>query len=193
MTLPRRWLLGAFALGIAWAQFRELGSPELSAQVDIVTEPSMPARLYFFKDGRDFRPAPVDAVMPLHVDTFYRDRIWRRTPNPETLEVSVLGKSHTYLLRGKARYTLPAAKYRLVAYRGTFYTPASAEFEVKAGETRKVTLKLESWAGADREQWISSDDHIHITRGPEDDDVARGAGLPHGAARLHALRMGRRR
>jgi hypothetical protein len=171
MKALRGWLLAAFALGIAWAQFRELGSPELAARVEIDIQPAMPARIYFQKDGRDFRPAPVDAVLPLHVDTFYRDRVWRRAENPETLEVAAQGKSHTLLLRGKATYTLPAAKYRVEAYRGHFYTPASAEFEVKAGEARRVTLKLESWAGTDREQWISGDDHIHLTRGPEDDAI----------------------
>ena len=35
-------------------------------------------------------------------------------------------------------------------------------------------MKLESWAGEAREQWLSGDDHIHLTRSREDDPVFLG-------------------
>jgi hypothetical protein len=107
----------------------------------------------------------------VHSDTYYRDRLFRRVPLPSTLEVIAQNQNHFILLRGAARYTLPPGKYRLEAYRGLFFTPATAEFELKSGETRRVVLKLESWLGAESDQWVSVDDHIHITRGPADDAI----------------------
>ena len=47
--------------------------------------------------------------------------------------------------------------------------PFVAEFELKAAETRQQTLKMVNWAGEERDKWISSDDHIHITRAATDD------------------------
>jgi hypothetical protein len=60
-----------------FAQFRESGLEELHASLTLVSEPRMPVRVYLFKDGRPFRLSPVQALLPLRVDSFYRERIWR--------------------------------------------------------------------------------------------------------------------
>ena len=39
-----------------------------------------PARVYLFKEGKPFRLRPVDVMLPLRVDLFYRERLWRRPP-----------------------------------------------------------------------------------------------------------------
>src|SRR2546422_245361 len=145
MRVPRLAPAAFFGLALIWAQFRESGSPELAGHLELVVEPSMPARVYLFKDNRPFRLSPVQAVLPLRVDTFYRERVWRSGDGPETLEVTCNDQSHFLLLKGRAAFDLPAGKYRTEAYRGLFYTPVSTEFELKAGETRRVPLKLASW------------------------------------------------
>src|SRR5262245_46455152 len=109
-----------------------------------------PARVYLFKDDKPFRLSPADVLLPLRVDLFYRERLWRRPaeavrPNDtsaRTLEVTNDGDSHFILLDGIGRYELPAGKYRLEAYRGLFWTPASEEFELKASDRRRLTLTL---------------------------------------------------
>src|SRR5215831_3761355 len=171
MRFRRLYLLMAFGLALGWAQFRESGAPELSAHLRLAIDPLLPARVYLFKDGRPFRLSPVQAFLPLRVDLFYRERLWRSSEDPETLEVTCNDQSHFFLLKGRASFDLPAGRYRVEAYRGLFYIPAEAEFELRAGETRGVALKLQSWAGTERNQWLSGDDHIHLTRSREDDRV----------------------
>jgi len=174
MRIRRPYLAAVFGLTLAWAQFRESGAPELAAHLEIATEPLAPVRIYLFKDGRPFRLSPVQAMLPLRVDLFYRERIWRSSEDPGTLEVTCNDQSHFFLLKGRASFDLPAGHYRVEAYRGLFYTPAEAEFDLRAGESRRIPLKLESWAGAEREQWLSGDDHIHLTRSRQDDAVFLG-------------------
>jgi hypothetical protein len=171
MKNPRPVLLTLFGLALAWAQFRESGTPELSAHLELVTEPLMPARVYLFKDRRPFRLSPVQALLPLRVDLFYRERLWTNSPDPQVLEVTCNEQSHFILLGGRASFDLPAGRYRVEAYRGLFFIPASEEFELKAGETRRVALPLKDWTAGARAEWTSGDDHIHLTRSRQDDPV----------------------
>ena len=150
----------------AWLQFRETGLPGLSAELELST--GVPSRVYLFKDDRPFRLNPVDALLPLHVDLFYRERLWRRIPSPETLEVTAGEQSHFFLLKGRARFVLPPGKYRVEAYRGFLHKPASREFTLAPADERAVELRLEPMPETG---WLSGDDHIHLTRAPEDDDV----------------------
>ncbi len=63
----RRLLLSLpFACALLWAQW----SQSLSARLALTT--GQPARVYLFKNDRPFRLSPVDAVLPLRADTFYR-------------------------------------------------------------------------------------------------------------------------
>ena len=171
--MPRRTGLAVpFALALAWAQFQNPGG--LSARLELAIAPRMAARVYLFKDGRPFRLSPVEAMLPLRVDMFYRERLWTSGRNPATLEVTCNDQSHFLLLNGQGSFELPAGHYRVEAYRGMFYTPASQEFDLEAGKTRQVRVDLESWAGEARRDWLSGDDHIHLTRERQDDKVYLG-------------------
>jgi hypothetical protein len=171
----RRWHLAlVFAPALFWAQFRTAEDGRLSARLDLAIEPRMPARVYLFKDKRPFRLSPVQAMLPLRVDMFYRERLWRSGADPDTLEVTCNDQSHFFLLKGKASFELPAGRYRVEAYRGFFFVPAVSEFELRAGETRAVSLKLDDWAGGESRDWLSGDDHIHLTRDRRDDAVFLG-------------------
>ncbi len=169
--MRRAVLLGLFALALVWAQFRESGAPDLVARLELAIDPLMPARVYLFKDGQPFRLSPIQAVLPLHVDRFYRERLWTSGPSPDTLEVACAEQSHFILLKGRGSFNLPQGHYRVEAYRGLFYTPASEEFDLRAGQTRRVALNLADWTGGASKEWISGDDHIHLTRSRQDDDV----------------------
>jgi hypothetical protein len=169
--MQRAIFFGLFALALVYAQFRESGLTALSGHLDLSIDPLMPARVYLFKDNRPFRLSPIQAVMPLHVDRFYRERLWTNSPSPATLEVTANEISHFFLLKGRATFELPQGRYRVDAYRGHFYKPASQSFELRAGETQRVSIKLEDWTGGASKEWISGDDHIHLTRSRQDDEV----------------------
>jgi hypothetical protein len=166
----------AFVLALAYAQVQDSLRPAFAAQLEIVALDSnsgkiVPARVYLFKNDRPFRLSPVDAFLPLKPDLFYRERLWRQTERPKTLEVTARDQSHFILLDGQASFDLPAGKYRVEAYRGTFFKPASESFELRAQEKRRVELKLEPVASKRQTQWLSSDDHIHLVRAKEDDEI----------------------
>ena len=172
ITRTRAVLL--FGSALAWAQLRESSAPKLSARLTLLTEPAMPVRVYLFKDGRPFRLSPVDAILPLRSDLFYRDRIWVRSPNPATLEVTSVDQSHFFLLKGRGEYDLPQGQYRLEVYRGLFYVPITMEFELEAGENKRIALPMKNWLGSESREWLSGDDHIHLTRAKPDDPIYLG-------------------
>lgn len=167
--MRRVTFLALFLAALAYAQFRLSGLAELTARLDLST--NLPARVYLFKDDRPFRLSPVDAMLPLRVDLFYRERLWKAGATVRTLEVTARDTSHFILLEGRGTYELPQGKYRVEAHRGLFYRPVIEEFELTAGQTREVRLKLEPVAPGRQEQWLAGDDHIHLVRAPEDDDV----------------------
>ena len=159
----------------AWIGFQR--DPSLEARLEVVsirgdTGRIIPSRVYLFKDGRPFRLSPVEAMLPLRVDMFYRERLWRHGGDrPRTLEVTLDGDSHFLLLDGQGEYDLPAGRYRIEAHRGLAFAPASVEVTLAAGERRRIELHLDPVSGAGRGTWLSGDDHIHLARSPDDDDV----------------------
>lgn len=160
-------LLGLFAALAAGQMYR---TARLTARLELSIEQAPGARVYLFKSGKPFRLHPVDAVIPLNVDLFYRDTLWRRNARPATLEAIASGQSHFFLLQGKGSFELPPGDYRIEAYRGLFHTPASQEFQLKAGEDRKVSLSLPRWDTASA-GWLSGDDHIHLPRSLAENEV----------------------
>jgi hypothetical protein len=172
MPLSRAVLAPAFGLMLLYASFQDPGPPSFSARLEISIEPRMPARVYLFKNDRPFKLQPVQAVLPLKSDQFYRDRLWTDgNRDPDVLEVIVNDEYHYLLLKGSATFHLPPGKYRVEAYRGFFYTPARQEFELKAEQTHKLAIPLKPWEGVRPEEWISGDDHIHLTRTRREDPV----------------------
>ena len=173
-ALIRLVLALAFVGAIAWAQ-RASDRPAHSAHLRIVvrqadTGQATPARIYLFKGDRPFRLSPVDVQLPLRVDLFYRERLWRLGTAPKTLEVTARDQSHFILLEGEAEFFLPASSdYRIEAYRGFGQKPAVREFALETDKEQIVELTLEPVAAS--RQWIAADDHIHLVRQPEDDAV----------------------
>ncbi|MBS1829669.1 MAG: CehA/McbA family metallohydrolase [Acidobacteria bacterium] len=169
--MKRAILALTFLAALAWAQFRESGLASIAARLEVTTEPLLPARVYLFKNNRPFRLSPVDAMLPLRTDTFYRERLWLRTPTPATLEVTSNDISHFFLLKGKAGFDLPAGEYRIEAYRGLAYKPVIQTFTLDAGKTTNLKLRLEDWTNGESKRYLSSDDHIHLIRAPQEDPI----------------------
>ena len=178
MRQPSAWILLLIGIVGARAQVRDSAlHPDYAAHLEVIVQRAdigemIPARIYLFRNGEAYRLSPVDNLLPLLQDNFYRNRIWRMTNRPSTLEVTVRGMSHVILLEGRATFDVPAGKqYRLEAYHGLFYTPATVDFALSPEEHRTITLKVDPMAAGRQENWISADDHVHLTRAREDDDV----------------------
>ena len=132
----------------------------------------VPARVYLFKGGREFRLSPVDFTLPLRPDLFYRERVWRRAGDSNVLEVTARDRSHFILLEGTATFELPASDdYRIEAYHGTFFRPATKGFALQYGMDSSLSLSLDPIAPDSQQQWLAGDDHIHLVREREDDPV----------------------
>ncbi len=187
---PVLWLQGLWLFTLVAGTLSNVASaplhdpllPQFAASVEIVTVHAgtgevIPSRVYLFKGGKPFRLHPVESLLPLRPDYFYRGRLWRRADQPKTLEVTAADASHVILLSGRARFDLPRSRtdigetYRLEAYRGTFFGPAITEFTLDAGEERQVKLELQPIAPGHQEEWLSGDDHIHLMRAREDNDI----------------------
>lgn len=156
--MPRLWMLLALTLTLALAQLRQT---QTTAHLQLTS--NHPTRIYLQKSKSPFRLHPVDAILPIKVDLFYRDTLWRRTPNPQTLEVAAHDQSHFYLLSNTATFDLPPGEYTLEAHRGLFFTPITENFTLQPGQTKALTLKLERWNETTK-NWLSGDDHIHLPR-----------------------------
>ena len=182
---PGLWLLALLTgtlPGVTAAALHDPLQTQFAASVEIVTLHAgsgevTPARVYLFKGGKPFRLSPVESLLPLRPDLFYRERLWRREDQPKTLEVTAGELSHLILLTGRGRFDLPRSRtdigeiYRLEAYRGPFFRPAIHEFTLEAGEERRIKLALEPIAPGHQEEWLSGDDHIHLMRAREDNDI----------------------
>ncbi len=162
-TGPVFWARGLWLLALLAGTLSSVGSaplhdplrPQFAASLEIVTVHAgtgemIPARVYLFKGGKPFRLSPVESLLPLRPDLFYRERLWRREDQPKTLEVTATDRSHLILLTGRGRFDLPRSRtdigetYRLEAYRGMFFRPAINEFTLEAGEEKQVKLELEA-------------------------------------------------
>jgi TolB protein len=66
---------------------------------------------------------------------------------------------------GSAKWSVPAGKYRLRAFRGPEYKPADQVIDIVAGQTRELTVDLERWTYQAKEGWYSGENHIHANYG----------------------------
>jgi len=132
----------------------------------------VPARVYLFRGPAPHRLSPVDNLLTLFEDNFYRERLWRMTNQPKSLEVDIRDQWHDLLFEGVATFDVPAGgDYRLEAYHGLFWEPGIERFTLQAEEKKTVVVKLRPIAPGRQEKWISGDEHIHLMRAKEDDAV----------------------
>lgn len=179
----RVYLLILFALLLGYSQVRDSSlRPDFSAKLTVVTRradtgQTVPSRVYLFKGNRPYRLSPVDAMLPLRADTYYRERLWRQNRDLKVLEVTARDASHFILLEGRAAFHLPRSrtdqneKYRLEAYHGMFFEPVEIEFTLQAEEEKTIAIDLKPIAPGRQDKWLAADDHIHLMRAREDDEL----------------------
>ncbi len=100
--MPRLWMFLALGVTLALAQLRHF---ENAAKLEIQT--NLPTRIYLFKSDRPFRLHPVDAILPLKLDLFYRDTLWRKTPIRRRSKSLTTTNSTSSFLLTRRRSTYP--------------------------------------------------------------------------------------
>jgi dipeptidyl aminopeptidase/acylaminoacyl peptidase len=77
----------------------------------------------------------------------------------------VLGADLHFYLRDHQRIELPAGQYTVLAARGPEHRFVRQSFDVRAGATTRVTLRIERWTNRRAEGWVSGENHIHANYG----------------------------
>lgn len=72
---------------------------------------------------------------------------------------------------GLYRARLPVGEYQLVATKGPEYRIYEGRFNVEAGESKEITVRMERWTDMPKKGWYSADHHIHNPRLTVEADV----------------------
>ena len=73
-----------------------------------------------------------------------------------------------FYVDGSYRTTLPEGRYSLVVTKGPEFRREVRDFEVRAGSTTAMAVELARWTDMPALGWYSGDDHVHMTRLPQD-------------------------
>jgi hypothetical protein len=137
------------------------GNLELSLK-DAKTGGSIPARVGIY-DATGRAPFASDKALMLQR---FADDLRMLSVNERTFWPSQ--NRQAFYADGSYASKLPTGTYELVVTRGPEYEAYHGSFEVKNGETSKVTVAMKRFADQPAKGWYSGDAHIHVTR----DDVA---------------------
>src|SRR5262245_27885085 len=123
-----------FVSSLLFSQRRDSLRPDHAASLTVQVRNAdsgelVPARVYLFRGAAPHRLSPVDNLLNLFEDNFYRERLWRMTNTPKSLEVDIRNQWHDVLFEGEATFDVPAGNdYRLEAYHGFFWEPGVERF-----------------------------------------------------------------
>jgi hypothetical protein len=86
-------------------------------------------------------------------------------PTIESREIFNLYTGTTqFYAAGHTALDLPPGRYELRVFKGNEFRTARRTLEIDAGESLSVDVELERWIDPAARGFVSSDDHIHITR-----------------------------
>src|SRR3954453_16286614 len=109
-TRCNKWYSVFFVAFLATAQVRDSSlRPNHAASLTIEvrradTGELVPARVYLFRGATPHRLSPVENLLPLFEDNFYRERVWRMTDRPRSLEIDIQNQWHDMLLEGNGTF-----------------------------------------------------------------------------------------
>jgi len=75
---------------------------------------------------------------------------------------------HFFYVDGQYEAKLPVGRYRLVISKGPEYSVMHKWIDVRNGEETALDVSLERWIDMPSMGWYSGDDHVHMTRSPND-------------------------
>jgi hypothetical protein len=164
-----------------------LGSVPDSATIDIEiidgsTQEPVPARLQVTDiSGQAHIPASALAI-PSDCGRWTPDGKFRPTDHtgdarsilaamPRSV-FNPFSRSEQFYAAGRSSLDLPPGRYKIVASRGPWFHPASAQIEIGASQARSVRLTLTPLSAELSQGWYSGDTHLHAPRLTSDLDRA---------------------
>jgi hypothetical protein len=141
------------------------GSGTLVLNVESSDEPT-PARIGLY-DQTGRMPLPADSALPIHhYDETKRQIFLRETF--ATIQPWPHENRHIFYIDGRYEAELPPGTYDLVVTKGPEFHREVRRFDIVDGQATSVDVPLRRWIDMASAGWYSGDDHVHMTRSPED-------------------------
>ncbi len=142
-------------------------SGELHLVIEDEQSRTTPARIGLYDEtGR--MPLPADSALVIHnYDDRTRQVFLRETHG--TVSPWPHENRHFFYVDGEYEAVLPAGIYTLVVSKGPEYKRVVKTLKIDEREVTSVTVPLLRWTDMPARGWYSGDDHVHMTRTPDDD------------------------
>ena len=125
-----------------------------------------PARVGLYDEsGRMPLPAP-GAVTINHYDEQVKQVFLKKTF--ATVQPWPHENRRIFYVDGEYEASLPAGRYQLVVTKGPEYRRQVVPFEVSDATTTALNVDMTRWTNMAEAGWLSGDDHVHMTRTPND-------------------------
>lgn len=142
------------------------GFGELRLTVGDETSQSTPARVGLY-DNTDRMPLPAGSALTIHnYDDRTRQVFLRETHG--TVSPWPHENRYFFYIDGEYQAELPIGTYKLVVSKGPEYVLEQRTLEISDGEVTSVNIPLTRWIDMPAKGWYSGDDHVHMTRTPDD-------------------------
>lgn len=148
----------------ATAEPRKFG--EIKLAINDEHSRATPARVGLYADSGSM-PMPSEHALTIHNYADRDKQIFLRSTHGK---VPVWPNPNRYVFYVDGRYEakLPIGKYQLVISKGPEYALVQKTIEVVADKETSVDVPMARWMDMPDKGWYSGDDHIHMTRTPND-------------------------
>jgi len=143
-----------------------LGFGELKLRVSDEHSRETPARIGLYAESGSM-PMPSDHAVTIHNYANRDKQLFLRSTHGK-VPVWPNRNRYFFYVDGKYEATLPIGKYQLVVSKGPEYALVQKTIEVTANNEISVDVPMTRWADMPSKGWYSGDDHIHMTRTPND-------------------------
>ncbi len=113
-------------------------------------------------------PIPAEVALHLHYMERVVKKLFLRTTG-ERQDYWPSPNRHFFYSGGDYTANLPVGKYSIIATKGPEYLMETRAIEIKPGQTTTVNINMQRWIDMPANGWYSSDAHLHIARGMEND------------------------
>jgi len=125
-----------------------------------------PARVGLYNEaGR--MPLPSDSALTIHNYDDRSKQIFLRSTHG-TVPVWPNQNRFFFYVDGEYEATLPVGTYQLIVSRGPEYGVIQKTIEISADTGTAIAVPLSRWIDMPEKGWYSGDDHVHMTRTPDD-------------------------
>lgn len=125
-----------------------------------------PARVGLYSEsGR--MPLPSEYALTIHNYDNRDKQIFLRA-NHDVVPIWPHENRYLFYVDGEYKATLPVGTYQLIVSKGPEYRVIQRAIEIRADSNTAIDVPLSRWIDMPANGWYSGDDHVHMTRTPND-------------------------